>query len=53
MGAIMEGLVLAGVGMSYVGNSRPASGSEHHLAHYWEMMFLQAGQEEPLHGTKV
>lgn len=53
MGAIMEGLVLAGVGMSYVGNSRPASGSEHHLAHYWEMMFLQSGQEDPLHGTKV
>ncbi len=26
--------------MSYIGNSRPASGSEHHMSHYWEMMFL-------------
>ena len=34
--AIMEGLVLSGIAMSYIGNSRPASGSEHHMSHYWE-----------------
>ena len=38
--ALMEGLVLSGIAMSYIGNSRPASGSEHHMSHYWEMMFL-------------
>lgn len=51
--AIMEGLVLSGIAMSYVGNSRPASGSEHHMSHYWEMMFLMEHRPDPLHGTKV
>ncbi|MGN0398956.1 MAG: sn-glycerol-1-phosphate dehydrogenase [Blautia sp.] len=51
--AIMEGLVLSGIAMSYIGNSRPASGSEHHMSHYWEMMFLLAEKPDPLHGTKV
>ncbi|HIX29459.1 MAG TPA: sn-glycerol-1-phosphate dehydrogenase [Candidatus Blautia stercoravium] len=51
--ALMEGLVLSGIAMSYIGNSRPASGSEHHMSHYWEMMFLLRHQPDPLHGTKV
>ena len=51
--AIMEGLVLSGIAMSYIGNSRPASGSEHHMSHYWEMMFLLDHAPDPLHGTKV
>ncbi len=53
VGAVMEGLVLAGIDMSYSGNSRPASGSEHHMSHYWEMIFLQHGHEGVHHGTKV
>ena len=51
--AIMEGLILSGIAMSYIGNSRPASGSEHHLSHFWEMMFLFLGKKSILHGTKV
>ncbi len=51
--SIMEGLVLSGIAMSFVGNSRPASGSEHHLSHYWEMMFLFEGKKMVPHGTKV
>lgn len=51
--AIMEALVVVGVAMSFVGNSRPASGSEHHISHYWEMCFLFAGRKPVLHGTKV
>lgn len=50
---IMEGLVLSGIAMSYAGNSRPASGSEHHLSHFWEMMFLFEGKKPVLHGIKV
>lgn len=50
---LMEGLVLSGIAMSYIGNSRPASGSEHHLSHFWEMMFLQEGEHGAWHGTKV
>lgn len=50
---LMEGLVLSGIAMSYVGNSRPASGSEHHLGHFWEMHFLQHGEHGAYHGAKV
>lgn len=53
LGNIMEGLVLAGVAMSLYGNSRPASGCEHHMSHYWEMMFEQAGKRAVPHGTQV
>lgn len=53
IGELMEALVLSGIAMSYVGNSRPASGSEHHVAHFWEMRLLWAGKEQALHGAKV
>jgi glycerol-1-phosphate dehydrogenase [NAD(P)+] len=53
IGSLMEALVLAGISMSYVGNSRPASGSEHHLAHFWEMRLLFDHKAAVLHGTKV
>ena len=51
--AITEALALTGVAMSFVGNSRPASGSEHHLSHYWEMQFQMEGKKPILHGIKV
>lgn len=50
---VMEALVLSGLAMSFAGNSRPASGSEHHLSHYWEMRFLSEGKKPYLHGTQV
>lgn len=53
LGGIMEGLVLTGVAMSLYGNSRPASGCEHHMSHYWEMMFEQQGRRPVPHGTQV
>lgn len=53
LGKVMEGLVLAGVAMSLYGNSRPASGCEHHMSHYWEMMFEQVGKRPAPHGTQV
>lgn len=50
---LMEALVIAGVAMSYAGYSRPASGFEHHLAHMWEMRFLDNGRKLIPHGVKV
>jgi len=50
---LMEALILAGVAMSFAGNSRPASGSEHHLSHFWEMVLLFDNRKQILHGTKV
>lgn len=50
---LMEALIIAGIAMSYAGNSRPASGSEHHLSHFYEMRLLLEGKPAILHGTKV
>ncbi|MBQ9027893.1 MAG: sn-glycerol-1-phosphate dehydrogenase [Lachnospiraceae bacterium] len=51
--AVTEALVLTGIAMSFVGNSRPASGCEHHFAHYWEMKMLMDGKTPANHGTQV
>jgi len=34
---LMYGLLLSGLAMQMTGNSRPASGAEHHMSHLWEM----------------
>ncbi|NMB45469.1 MAG: sn-glycerol-1-phosphate dehydrogenase [Firmicutes bacterium] len=50
---LIEGLILSGIAIDMAGNSRPASGAEHMLAHYWEMRSLQEQSHYHLHGTKV
>lgn len=50
---LTEALVLSGIAMDFSGNSRPASGAEHHQSHFWEMQFLFDGIPAVLHGTKV
>ncbi len=49
---LMYGLLLSGLAMQMVGNSRPASGCEHHMSHLWEMAVLQP-QIQAYHGEKV
>ena len=51
--ALMEALVIAGIAMSWVGNSRPASGSEHHLSHYFEITGILRGKKYLPHGIDV
>ena len=53
IGAIAEGLVLAGIAMAYAQISRPASGLEHYFSHMWEMMALERGVPYDLHGIQV
>ncbi len=53
IGNLMEGLVIVGIMMSYVGNSRPASGSEHHLSHFFEITGLLDNRPYYLHGIDV
>ncbi len=50
---LMEALVAVGILMAYVGNSRPASGSEHHFSHYFEITGIVNGKEYLPHGTDV
>lgn len=50
---LMEALLISGYSMVVAGNSRPASGAEHHMSHFLEMDFLKRGEKIPLHGVKV
>lgn len=51
--AVFEALLLTGFGMSFVKNSRPASGTEHILSHFWECKKLLEGKLSDFHGKKV
>lgn len=52
-GAIMEALVLSGLAMKLARSSRPASGAEHVVSHYWECYKLTRGIWPEFHGKKV
>lgn len=51
--ALTEALVTVGIAMSFVGNSRPASGSEHHLSHFFEITGILDGKDYFAHGIDV
>ena len=50
---LTSALLKAGLSMALCGNSRPASGSEHHQSHFLEMDFARRGLPIPAHGVKV
>ncbi len=50
---VMEGFLVTGLGMAFTGNSRPASGSEHIIAHAWELFDVKSGNPPHLHGLEV
>ena len=49
----MEALVLSGLAMKLALSSRPASGAEHVVSHYWECYKLARGIWPEFHGKKV
>lgn len=50
---LTDALIISGLAMAEAGNSRPASGAEHHISHYLEMWFIAQKKHVPLHGLKV
>ncbi len=50
---LCEGLVLSGFAMQAMGSSRPASGTEHQISHYWDMEDLSFDGRPVSHGFKV
>ena len=51
---LMYGLLLSGLAMQMIGNSRPASGAEHHISHLIEMSPPPLNvSSDALHGEKV
>ncbi len=52
-GKIFEALLKTGIGMSFMQNSRPASGAEHIVSHLIECIELKKGIIPNLHGDDV
>lgn len=50
---LMEALVKVGIMMSFAGTSRPASGSEHHLSHFFEITGIEKKVPYFAHGIDV
>jgi glycerol-1-phosphate dehydrogenase [NAD(P)+] len=50
---VMDALVLSGIAMQMNGDSRPASGAEHHISHFLEMRDGDNMREGAYHGAKV
>jgi glycerol-1-phosphate dehydrogenase [NAD(P)+] len=53
MEALIEALILAGLTVLIVGNTRTVSSVEHNMSHYWEMRSLAYGTPSPSHGVSV
>lgn len=53
LGDVMNGLVLSGACISLYGDSRPASGAEHHMSHYWEAIKEMRREPQAMHGEQV
>ena len=45
--------MVTGLGMAYAGCSRPASGCEHTIGHFWELEYVAAGRRPNFHGDEV
>ena len=50
---LLTGLLLSSIAMEFHKSSRPASGSEHQIAHMWEMDSLEKDGEPVSHGSCV
>ena len=54
IGRLVDALVLGGCAMALAGTSAPASGGEHLVSHYWDMLEHAAGRPvRALHGLQV
>lgn len=53
IGDVMSALLLTGASISLYGSSRPISGAEHHMSHYWEVLGDQRGKPYAMHGEQV
>ncbi|HEX3804622.1 MAG TPA: iron-containing alcohol dehydrogenase [Solirubrobacteraceae bacterium] len=50
---LLDGLIQSGINIARVGNSRPASGLEHHASHFWDLLAAHGKHEHASHGLQV
>ena len=53
IGRLMESLAIVGIALAYQGSSRPASGSEHLISHYFELQGVKNNEPYFPHGIDV
>ncbi len=50
---LMQSLIVVGIAMSFMNSSRPCSGSEHHIAHFFEVTGVLHNKPYLSHGKNV
>jgi glycerol-1-phosphate dehydrogenase [NAD(P)+] len=50
---LLDGLIQSGISIAAFGNSRPASGLEHHASHFWDLLAAHGKHEQSSHGLQV
>jgi glycerol-1-phosphate dehydrogenase [NAD(P)+] len=50
---LLDGLIESGLNIARFGNSRPASGLEHHCSHFWDLLASRGLHEHSSHGLQV
>ncbi len=50
---LLRGLFESGIAMAMVGSSRPASGCEHHVSHFWDLLSSMDRHQHAPHGLQV
>ena len=53
IGILIDGLIVSGFCIAKANKSRPASGSEHSLSHYWEITHPKSDERFALHGVRT
>lgn len=50
---LLDGLIQSGTAIAKAGNSRPASGLEHHASHFWDLLAAHGKHRHSSHGLQV
>ena len=50
---LLEGLVESGIAITLAGNTRPASGCEHHASHFWDLLAARGRRAHASHGLQT
>ena len=50
---LLEGLIESGIAITLAGNTRPASGCEHHASHFWDLLAAHGRRAHASHGLQT
>jgi glycerol-1-phosphate dehydrogenase [NAD(P)+] len=50
---LLDGLIESGIAITLCGNTRPASGCEHHASHFWDLLAAHGRRAHASHGLQT